>query len=153
MLPADKLTDDDAAFMKLALKEAEAAFREDEIPIGAVVTCGGRVVSRAHNLTQALRDCTAHAEMLAVTAAEDFLGGKYLTECTLYVTIEPCVMCAGVLYWAKLKRVVYGAADDKYGYTLMAPKALHPKTIVEGGFMAEECAALMKRFFKQKRNT
>ena len=143
------MTDED--FMRLALNEARAAFEEGEIPVGAVVVNKGRVIARAHNQTEALHDVTAHAEMLAITSAANLLGGKYLTDCTIYVTVEPCVMCAGALGWAQIGRVVYGADDDKRGYRKFAPNALHVKTKVESGVMKEECAALMSSFFKQKR--
>ena len=135
----------------MALQEARAAFDAGEIPVGAVVVCKDRVVARAHNLTECLGDVTAHAEMQAITSASASLGGKYLTDCTLYVTLEPCVMCAGAIGWSQLSRVVFGAGDDKRGYRRFAPEALHPKTRVEQGVLADECAALMKSFFKQRR--
>ena len=135
----------------MALQEARAAFDAGEIPVGAVIVCKDRVVARAHNLTECLDDVTAHAEMQAITSAAASLGGKYLTGCTLYVTLEPCVMCAGAIGWAQLSRVVFGAGDDKRGYRRFAPEALHPKTRVESGILADECAALMKSFFKQRR--
>lgn len=142
---------DDVRYMKMALAEAEQAYAEGEVPVGAVVVCKGRVIARAHNLTETLTDVTAHAEMQAVTAAANYLGGKYLSECVLYVTVEPCVMCAGALGWAQLGRLVYGAADEKRGYRRYAPQALHPKAEVMEGVMAEECAELMKRFFSERR--
>ncbi len=142
---------DDIRYMKMALAEAEQAYAEGEVPVGAVVVCKGRVIARAHNLTETLTDVTAHAEMQAVTAAANFLGGKYLNDCALYVTVEPCVMCAGALGWAQLGRLVYGAADEKRGYRRYAPQALHPKAEVVEGVMAEECAELMKRFFSERR--
>lgn len=142
---------EDIRYMKMALAEAEQAYVEGEVPVGAVVVCKGRVVARAHNLTETLTDVTAHAEMQAVTAAANCLGGKYLNECVLYVTIEPCVMCAGALGWAQLGRLVYGAADEKRGFRRYAPQALHPKAQVTEGVMAVECAALMKRFFSERR--
>lgn len=142
---------DDIRYMKMALAEAEQAYAEGEVPVGAVVVCQGRVIARAHNLTETLTDVTAHAEMQAVTAAANYLGGKYLNECVLYVTVEPCVMCAGALGWAQLGRLVYGAADEKRGYRQYAPQALHPKAEVVVGVMAEECAKLMKRFFSKRR--
>ncbi len=142
---------DDEFYMKKALEEARRAFAQGEIPVGAVVVCGGRILARAHNLTETLTDVTAHAEMQAITAAANALGGKYLNDCTLYVTMEPCVMCAGALGWAQLGRLVYGAADEKRGFGRFAPQALHPRTEVEGGVMAEEAAALLKDFFKQRR--
>ena len=142
---------DDEKYMREALNEAKAALREDEIPIGAVVVADGRIIGRGHNLTETLHDVTAHAEMQAITAAEDYLGGKYLNKCTLYVTVEPCVMCAGAIGWSQLGRLVYGAADEKRGYTRYAPDALHPKTEVVRGVLEEEAAEMMKAFFKGKR--
>lgn len=144
-------TTDDIRYMKMALEEARRAYAEGEVPVGAVVVCKGRVIARAHNLTETLTDVTAHAEMQAVTAAANYLGGKYLNECVLYVTVEPCVMCAGALGWAQLGRLVYGAADDKRGFRRYAPEALHPRTEVVEGVMADECAALMKEFFGARR--
>jgi tRNA(adenine34) deaminase len=141
----------DEQFMRLALIEARQAMDEDEIPIGAVVVCKGQVIARAHNLTERLTDVTAHAEMQAITAASAYLGGKYLTECTLYVTVEPCVMCAGAIAWAQLARIVYGADDEKRGFRRYAPTALHPRTNIQDGILAEECAALMREFFQKKR--
>ena len=141
----------DRHFMSLALAEAEEARRLGEIPIGAVVVVGGRVIGRGHNMTERLRDVTAHAEMLAITAAAQHLDGKYLTQCTLYVTVEPCLMCAGALAWSQIGRIVYGASDPKRGFAAFAPQALHPKTEVTAGVLEEECAALMKQFFKEKR--
>lgn len=142
---------DDNRYMKMALDEAARAYEEGEVPVGAIVVCKGRVIARAHNLTETLTDVTAHAEMQAVTAAANYLGGKYLNDCTLYVTVEPCIMCAGALGWAQLGRLVYGASDDKRGFQRFAPQALHPKTEVLAGVMADECAALMKQFFGQRR--
>lgn len=142
---------DDNYFMKKALQEAEEAFDRNEIPVGAVVVVDNRIIARAHNLTETLNDVTAHAEMQAITAAANFLGGKYLKGCTLYVTLEPCQMCAGALYWSQIDRVVFGAKDERRGCGVMGTK-LHPKTKMEGGVMQEEAAALMKRFFIQKRN-
>ncbi|MBR5234980.1 MAG: nucleoside deaminase [Bacteroidaceae bacterium] len=142
---------DDIRYMQMALDEAAKAYDQGEVPVGAVVVCKGRVIARAHNLTEMLTDVTAHAEMQAVTAAANYLGGKYLVDCTLYVTVEPCIMCAGALGWAQLGRLVYGAADDKRGFQRFAPQALHPKTEVVTGVMGEECAALMKQFFSQRR--
>lgn len=142
---------DDIRYMQMALDEAAKAYDQGEVPVGAVVVCKGRVIARAHNLTEMLTDVTAHAEMQAVTSAANYLGGKYLVDCTLYVTVEPCVMCAGALGWAQLGRLVYGAADDKRGFQRFAPQALHPKTEVVAGVMGEECAALMKQFFSQRR--
>ena len=142
---------DDKFYMRQALMEAEKAAERDEVPVGAVVVCRDRVIARAHNLTETLNDVTAHAEMQAITAAANYLGGKYLNDCTLYVTVEPCVMCAGAIAWAQMGRLVIGARDDKRGYQKYAPQALHPKTIVIENVMAEECASLMKDFFKRKR--
>ena len=142
---------DDAYFMKKALVEANVAFDMDEIPIGAVVVCQNQIIARAHNLTEQLTDVTAHAEMQAITAAANYLGSKYLIDCILYVTIEPCVMCAGACFWSKVSKVVYGGSEEKEGFTKKAPYAMHPKTEVVGGIVADECAALMKDFFKQKR--
>ena len=141
----------DEEFMRKALLEAQAAFDEDEIPVGAIIVCQGRIISRAHNLTEMLRDVTAHAEMQAITAGANQLGGKYLKDCTLYVTVEPCVMCAGAIGWAQISRVVYGASDEKRGYSKFAPQALHPKTTVVKGVLEEECKALMQDFFAGKR--
>ena len=137
--------------MRLALTEAKLADEADEIPIGAVVVSQGRVIAKAHNLTERLTDVTAHAEMQAITAAATALGGKYLTDCTLYVTVEPCVMCAGAIAWAQMGRLVYGTSDEKRGYRRYAPEALHPKTQVERGVLEDECAALMQAFFRKKR--
>lgn len=150
MTPQTSSTDD-VRYMKMALDEASLAFEQGEVPVGAVVVCRGRVIARAHNLTETLTDVTAHAEMQAITAAANYLGGKYLSECTLYVTVEPCVMCAGALGWAQLGRLVYGAPDDKRGYQRFAPQALHPRTSVTTGVMEGECADLMKRFFASRR--
>lgn len=147
----DDLLMSDEEYMRLALVEARKAFEEDEVPIGAVVVCKGRVIARAHNQTEMLTDVTAHAEMLALTSASSWLGGKYLTDCTLYVTVEPCVMCAGALGWAQVCRVVYGAEDEKRGFRRFAPNALHPKAEITAGVLADECAALMKEFFKNHR--
>ena len=141
----------DETFMQKALAEARAAFAEGEIPVGAVVTCRGRVISRAHNLTETLTDVTAHAEMQAITAAANALGGKYLNGCTLYVTIEPCPMCAGAIGWSQLPRIVYGAPDEKRGYRKYAPNVLHPKAVAIGGVLEEECRSLMQDFFKSRR--
>ena len=141
----------DEQYMRKALQEAEAACQKGEIPIGAVVVCKGRIISRAHNLTETLHDVTAHAEMQAITMASSELGGKYLQDCTLYVTVEPCVMCAGAIGWAQFRRIVYGCPDEKRGYHLYAPKALHPRADVTYGVMGEECKALMRRFFQERR--
>ncbi|MDL2265689.1 nucleoside deaminase [Parabacteroides sp. OttesenSCG-928-G07] len=141
----------DEYFMKQALAEARAAAAEGEVPVGAVVVCNDRIIARAHNQTERLNDTTAHAEMLAITAATGVLGAKYLTDCRLYVTVEPCVMCAGAIGWSQIHTLVYGASDEKRGYQEYAPQALHPKTIVRKGIMEEECAEEMRRFFRQKR--
>jgi tRNA(adenine34) deaminase len=141
----------DTQYMQMALREAQCAFDEGEVPVGAIVVCKDRVIARAHNLTETLNDVTAHAEMQAITAAANSLGGKYLTGCTLYVTVEPCVMCAGAIAWAQVSRIVFGASDEKRGYLRYAPDALHPKTIVEQGLLADEASSLMKEFFKRKR--
>ncbi|WP_177601523.1 nucleoside deaminase [uncultured Phocaeicola sp.] len=142
---------DDQFYMQQALQEARKAAEAGEVPVGAVVVCRDRILARAHNLTETLNDVTAHAEMQAITAAANALGGKYLTDCTLYVTVEPCVMCAGAIAWAQMGKLVYGAADEKRGYHRYAPQALHPKTEVITGVKAEECARLMKDFFRKKR--
>lgn len=141
----------DEKYMNEALAEARKALRKDEIPIGAVVVANGMIIARGHNLTETLHDVTAHAEMQAITSAAEWLGGKYLDQCTLYVTVEPCVMCAGAIAWSQLGRLVFGASDDKRGYQRFAPNALHPKTEVVSGVLADECAKLMKDFFKSKR--
>ena len=146
----DKIKKDEN-YMRKALAEAQEAYEAGEIPVGAIVVCRDRIISRAHNLTETLCDVTAHAEMQAITAAADSLGGKYLDACTLYVTVEPCVMCAGALGWSQIARVVYGAADPKRGFSRFAPQALHPRTEVKGGVLEEECAELMTTFFKKKR--
>lgn len=142
---------DDTYYMKQALAEARQAAERGEVPVGAVVVCKDRIIARAHNLTETLTDVTAHAEMQAITAAASALGGKYLNECTLYVTVEPCVMCAGAIGWSQLKRLVFGAEDNKRGYRRYAPQALHPKTEVVQGVMADECSRLMKEFFAARR--
>ena len=143
------MTDEDN--MRKALAEAERAAIEDEVPIGAVVVCRGRIIARTHNLTETLHDVTAHAEMQAITAAANALGGKYLQDCTMYVTVEPCPMCAGALGWSQIARIVYGAPDDKRGFRQYAPKVLHPKTEIVGGVLERECQEIMKDFFKRKR--
>ncbi len=143
---------DDRYYMRMALREAEQALREGEIPIGAVVTCNDMVIGRGHNLTETLNDVTAHAEMQAITAAAETMGGKYLTDCTLYVTVEPCLMCAGAIAWAQIKRIVIGAPDTKRGYsTFVCRKPFHPKATITEGVLGEECAALMRSFFAGKR--
>jgi tRNA(adenine34) deaminase len=141
----------DERFMKEALKESRKAFDMDEVPVGAVVVCNGQVIARAHNLTETLNDPTAHAEMQAITAATSFLNGKYLNQCTLYVTLEPCVMCAGALYWAQLGRLVFGANDPKRGFSLISEKLLHPKTIVIKGILSDVSKEALSNFFKNKR--
>ena len=138
-------------FMRQALQEAQQAYAEDEIPIGAVVVCNGRVIGRGHNLTERLNDVSAHAEMLALTAAANFMGGKYLPNCTLYVTLEPCVMCAGALYWFQVGEIVFGAYDARMGFGRHNQKIIHPKTLLTGGILENECAMLLKNFFKNKR--
>ncbi|WP_299365392.1 nucleoside deaminase [Winogradskyella sp.] len=142
---------DDTYFMRKALQEAEVAFEKGEIPVGAVIVIEDRIIARAHNLTEQLNDVTAHAEMQAITSAANFLGGKYLTKCTLYVTLEPCQMCAGALYWSQISKIVYAASDEKRGFKVMGTK-LHPKTKVVGGILADEASVLMKRFFIERRN-
>jgi len=147
----EKSTNDDERFMREALNEARHALHDDEIPVGAVIVSDGKIIGRGHNLTETLHDVTAHAEMQAITAASEYLGGKYLNQCTLYVTVEPCVMCAGAIGWSQMGRLVYGADDEKRGYSIYAPQALHPKTQVEKGVMEQEARQLMKDFFKTKR--
>jgi tRNA(adenine34) deaminase len=142
---------DDAHYMRLALREAEAARDAGEVPVGAVVVCKGQVVAKARNETERLTDVTAHAEIIAITAAANYLGSKYLTDCTLYVTLEPCVMCAGALAWAKIERVVYGAVDEKQGFSRFGRELLHPKTTLACGVLESECANLMTTFFRSKR--
>ena len=141
----------DERFMRMALDEAAQAFAEDEIPIGAVITVGGKVIARAHNRTEALRDVSAHAEMQALTAAAGVIGGKYLNECRLYVTVEPCVMCAGACFWSQIGTVVYGAADPKRGSSLYQPSLFHPRTVVHAGVLEAECRELIEQFFREKR--
>ncbi len=143
---------DDERFMRAALDEARQAFEADEVPIGAVVVCDGRIVGRGHNMTETFNDVTAHAEMQAITAAANTLGGKYLPECTLYVTVEPCLMCAGAIGWSQIRRIVYGATDDKRGYaTFTSRQPFHPKATVISGILADEAAELMRSFFARKR--
>lgn len=141
----------DEQYMRKALHEAETAFAEGEVPVGAIIVCKGQIIARTHNLTEMLHDVTAHAEMQAITSAAEQIGGKYLPDCTLYVTVEPCIMCAGAIGWAQIKRIVYGAKDEKRGYSEYAPKAFHPKAEVTGGILETECKELMQRFFKSKR--
>ena len=142
---------DDEYYMRLALREAEQAADKGEIPVGAIVVCRGHIVARTHNLTERLNDVTAHAELLAITAAAGGRGGKYLTDCTLYVTLEPCVMCAGALAWSQLGRLVYGASDEQRGFSRLTPPVLHKRTEIASGVLAEECGAIVKSFFKSKR--
>lgn len=141
----------DEYFMRQALLEAQKAFEKNEVPIGAVIVIQNRIIARAHNLTETLNDVTAHAEMQAITAAANVLGGKYLKDCTLYVTIEPCPMCAGALAWAQISKIVFGAQDEKRGFSAISSKIPHPKTIIIEGILKEECASIMQDFFKQKR--
>ena len=150
-MSAEEQQKKDLFYMSKALEQARIALDADEIPIGAVIVCGDRIIARASNLTEALHDVTAHAEMQAITSGANMLGGKYLKDCTLYVTVEPCVMCAGAIGWAQISRVVYGACDEKRGYSRYAPNALHPKTTVTSGVLEEECKSLMQAFFQAKR--
>ena len=147
----EKDMENDIRYMQMALTEARQAFAMGEVPVGCVVVAENQIVGRGHNLTETLADVTAHAEMQAITAAANTLGGKYLSQCTLYVTVEPCVMCAGAIGWAQIKRVVYGASDEKRGFTVFAPNALHPKCTVTLGVLEEECRELMQLFFTQRR--
>ena len=142
---------EDAYYMGLALRQAEQALEEDEIPVGAVIVCQGKIVAKAFNQTEILTDVTAHAEMLAITSAAQTIGGKYLKDCTLYVTLEPCLMCAGALYWSQLGRLVFGASEEKRGFRALGSSVLHPKTEIVGGILAEESEALLKEFFSRKR--
>ncbi len=141
----------DIRYMTLALQEANKALQEGEIPVGCIIVSDGHIVGRGHNLTETLQDVTAHAEMQALTAAAQTLGGKYLNDCTVYVTLEPCVMCAGAIGWAQVKRLVYGAPDPKRGFTHLAPNALHPKCLIQHGILQDECAQLLKNFFQTRR--
>ncbi len=143
--------DENVKYMREALREAGYAAQEEEVPIGAVVVCRGRIIGKGHNMTERLGDPTAHAEMIAITAATEAMGGKYLNDCTLYVTVEPCPMCAGALAWSQIGKVVYGAADPKRGFSLFSPSLMHPKTGVVGGVLAEECSSLVSEFFKGRR--
>ena len=146
------VNDEDRHFMKVAIDEARRAYEEDEVPIGAVVVSKGRIIGRGHNLTEKLNDVTAHAEMQAITAAANYLGGKYLDDCTLYVTVEPCIMCAGAIGWSQLKRIVYGAPDAKRGFSTFTSRTpFHPKSVVVSGVMEDECAESMRSFFSRKR--
>lgn len=149
---SEKIGFTDEYYMQQALKEAREAFRKDEVPVGAVIVCEGRIIARTHNLTETLNDVTAHAEILAITSASETLGGKYLNGCTLYVTLEPCTMCAGALSWAQIGRIVYGASDPQRGFSRLTPSPLHPRTEVLYGILAEECGSLVKDFFKRKRS-
>jgi len=142
----------DEHFMKEAFKEAQKGYQEDEVPVGAIIVCDNKIIARAHNMTERLNDVTAHAEMLAFTSATDFLGGKYLNECTLYVTLEPCVMCAGASYWTQLKKIVFGASDEKRGFSKHQENLLHPKTEIIKGILEENCSFILKEFFSKKRN-
>lgn len=142
---------EDEKYMKEALREAIAAAEEDEVPVGAVIVCNGRIIAKGHNMTERLNDPTAHAEMIAITAATEALGGKYLSGCTLYVTVEPCPMCAGALAWSQISRIVYGASDPKRGCSLFTPSLLHPKTEVCNGILADECSSIVSDFFRNKR--
>lgn len=142
---------DDDFFMRQALNEAHCALEKDEVPIGAVIVCQNRIIARAHNLTETLNDVTAHAEMQAITAAANILGGKYLINCSLYVTVEPCVMCAGALGWSQISKIVFGAKDEKRGFISIASRAIHQKTTVKGGILEKECGVLISEFFKSKR--
>jgi tRNA(adenine34) deaminase len=147
-----KNMENDNRYMQMALAEANKAMAMGEVPVGCVIVANGQVVGRGHNLTETLADVTAHAEIQAITAAAGYLGGKYITQCTLYVTLEPCVMCAGAIGWAQIKRVAYGASDEKRGFTQFAPKALHPKCTVSSGILEQECKELIQTFFKKKRH-
>lgn len=142
---------DDEKYMREALMEAGQADMDDEVPVGAIIVCNGRIIGRGHNMTERLNDATAHAEMIAVTSATETLGGKYLENCTIYVTVEPCPMCAAALYWARIGEIVYGADDPKRGYTMYSPSLLHPKTVVRKGILADECGRLVSDFFRNKR--
>lgn len=142
---------DDEKYMKMALQEAEAAAERDEVPVGAVIVCNGRVIAKAHNLTETLNDVTAHAEMQAITMATNYLGGKYLDKCSIYVTVEPCPMCAAALAWAQVGEVIYGTPDKKRGYSLFSPSLLHPKTVVRSSVLETECADIISNFFRDKR--
>ena len=142
---------DDNYFMNEALKEASKAYDKNEVPVGAIIVCENQIIARAHNYTQRLNDVTAHAEMQVFTAASDFLGGKYLKECSLYVTLEPCIMCGGAAYWTQLKKIVYGVKDQKRGFSTLETNILHPKTEIENGLLEAECSKLLSDFFKQKR--
>jgi tRNA(adenine34) deaminase len=150
ILEKDKKTNDEY-FMKEAIKEAIKALEKDEVPIGAVIVCNNKIISRTHNLTETLNDVTAHAEMQAFTSASDFIGGKYLDECVMYVTLEPCVMCAGASFWTHIGEIVYGCKDDKRGYSKFSNKILHPKTVISGGVLSEKCKEIIQNYFEKKR--
>lgn len=141
----------DKYYMQQAIKEAQQAYIEDEVPIGAIIVCNDQIIARAHNMTETLNDVTAHAEMLAITSAENHLGSKFLNECSLYVTLEPCVMCAGASYWSRFAKVIYGANDDRFGYKKASDKLFHPKTTIINGVLEKECSDLLKSFFSKKR--
>ncbi len=145
------ITDNDIKFMRIALEEAKKSFEKNEVPVGAIVVCNNEIIGRGHNLTQTLNDVTAHAEMQSITAASNYIGGKYLNQCTLYVTLEPCVMCAGAMFWAQLGRLVYGASDTERGFTTVKHALLHPVTTNDKGVLEEECSKLIKKFFQKKR--
>lgn len=149
--PKQPLANIDEQYMQEALKLARKAFEEDEIPIGAVIVSNGKIIGKGYNMTERLNDVTAHAEMQAFTAAANYLGGKYLKDCTLYVTVEPCVMCAGASYWTQISKIVYGARDEKRGYSSIHEKIIHPKTIIQSGVLEKDCAELMMSFFRNKR--
>ena len=147
----DMTSDIDEKYMREALREAGYAAESDEVPVGAVIVCRGKIIGRGHNMTEALHDPTAHAEMIAITAATEAMGGKYLNDCTLYVTVEPCPMCAGALAWSQIGRVVYGAIDPKRGYSMFSPSLMHPKTEITAGVLADECGMIVSEFFRNKR--
>lgn len=147
-----EVSPEDERYMKEALKEAQKAFDKDEVPVGAVIVCNGTIIARGHNLTEQLTDVTAHAEMQAFTSAANYLGGKYLTECALYVTIEPCIMCAGASFWAQIGRVIYGASDPKRGFMTVGTRLLHPKTLITSGVLENECATIITSYFQAKRH-
>ncbi|WP_313191588.1 nucleoside deaminase [Sphingobacterium sp.] len=149
--PQEGIPNLDEQYMQEALKLAKKAFQEDEIPIGAIIVSNGKIIGKGYNMTERLNDVTAHAEMQAFTAAANYLGGKYLKDCTLYVTVEPCVMCAGASYWTQISKIVYGARDEKRGYSSIHEKIIHPKTIIQSGVLEKECAELMMSFFRNKR--
>lgn len=147
----DMTSDMDEKYMREAIREAGYAAESDEVPVGAVIVCRGKIIGRGHNMTETLHDPTAHAEMIAITAATEAMGGKYLNDCTLYVTVEPCPMCAGALAWSQIGRVVYGAIDPKRGYSMFSPSLMHPKTEITAGVLADECGMIVSEFFRNKR--